>query len=101
MTCLLRRICDNGATLMLDMLQSSLSWSLLLLDSYPLYRGTGSSSLSGMQLASSFRGVPAGVKGGYLDAAIGTDAGAFDSCMGSAAGDGVFVKAAFCKVFVC
>ena len=50
-------------------------------------------------MALSFEGVPAGVKGGCLNAVIGAAVGVCDSCVGSAAGDGAFVEVAFCKVF--
>ena len=49
-------------------------------------------------MALSFEGVPAGIKGGCLDAAIGTAAGVWDFCAGTADGY-VIVEAAFCRVF--
>ena len=99
MTRLLRWMCGNGATVMLDMFQWSLSWSLLLLGLYPLNKGPGSSLLSEMQLALLSKGVPAGGKGDCLDAAVGADVGACDFCVSSDVGGDTFIKVAFCKVF--
>lgn len=96
---LLFRICVKGATVMLDIFQSSLSGSLTLLDSYPLEKGLGSSSSLEMLLESSGKGVSVGVEEDCLDAAIGAAVGACVTCTGSAAGDGAFYGAAFCNIF--
>ena len=50
-------------------------------------------------MTSSFKGVPAGVKRGCLDAATGTAVGVCAACAGSAAGGDAFAKVAFYKVF--